>query len=597
MNDLLLSKLPLATRFAFFTGKGGVGKTSVASAIAVALADSGKKVLLVSTDPASNLDEVFGVSVGPTPSAIPEVPGLMAMNLDPEQAARSLRERVIGPYRGILPQASLASMEEQLSGACTVEIAAFDEFSKLVAEPASFGDFDHLLFDTAPTGHTLRLLTLPSAWDGYLETHTGGVSCLGPLAGLQKQKALYEQTAATLADPAATTLVLVTRPEPAANREADKTRADLFHLEIRNLHLVVNGTFEASGGDPLATAIAAGARGALDRMPAELAALPRTTFPLQAHNLVGPVALRTFGLGPGPDLSIVETRSSALASYQPLEGLVDDLVRSGMGVVMTMGKGGVGKTTLAAAVALELARRGQRVHLRTTDPAAHVTWTLGEEVPGLHVSRIDPEAETRAYADRVLAEQGPHLDAKGRALLEEDLRSPCTEEVAVFLAFARLVAQGDDGFVVLDTAPTGHTLLLLDASQSYHREVARTGRAPDEVDRLLVRLRDPAFTRVLIVTLPEPTPVHEAERLQADLERAGIEPHAWIVNRSLAASGTTDALLAARGLAERPWIQRVAQKAPRHVLLPWLEVEPAGIQALGLLAGASRSSALVSPNR
>jgi len=250
---------------------------------------------------------------------------------------------------------------------------------------------------------------------------------------------------------------------------------------------------------------------------------------------------------------------------------------------MTMGKGGVGKTTVAAAIAVELARRGHRVHLSTTDPAAHVVEALNGEVPGLTVSRIDPAVETAAYVEEVLAAQGAGLDPDSRALLEEDLRSPCTEEIAVFRAFARTVAQGGESFVVLDTAPTGHTLLLLDATEAYHRELGRQARdtIPEEVRELLPRLRDPEFTRVLVVTLAEATPVHEAATLQEDLRRAGIEPFAWVINQSFAESGTTDPLLVRRGANELPYLREVTgQLARRTALLRWSEREPVGPDAL-----------------
>ena len=248
---------------------------------------------------------------------------------------------------------------------------------------------------------------------------------------------------------------------------------------------------------------------------------------------------------------------------------------------MTMGKGGVGKTTIAAAIAVSLARMGHRVTLSTTDPAAHVAAAVGEGVPGLTVTRIDPEREVAAYRNEVLTNAGSGLDAAGRAMLEEDLRSPCTEEIAVFRAFARTVDAGKDQFVVLDTAPTGHTILLLDAAEAYHREVLRThADMPEAVRSLLPRLRDQSFTKAIIVTLAEATPVHEAERLQHDLARAGIIPYAWVINQSLFASGTSDALLAQRGRHEIPFIQRVTSElAPRSVLIPWT-ARPSGIVEL-----------------
>lgn len=571
------------TRYLFFTGKGGVGKTSLSCAVGLAMADAGKKVLIVSTDPASNLDEVLGVDLGQAPTAVPGAPGLCALNIDPEAAARAYRERMVAPYRGILPAAAIQSMEEQFSGACTVEIAAFDEFSKLLGDPAATADFDHVIFDTAPTGHTLRLLTLPTAWSEFIASSTGGASCLGPLAGLEKQKALYAATVQRLADADETTVILVSRPEGASLREAERTRIELAELGVGNLQLAVNGVFAAEGqGDAVALAMARRAAAALAAMPTALATLPTATIPFLPKGTVGLEALRLMAHPENAPAPEAHAGMPPAALPPGLAGLVEEIARAGHGVVMTMGKGGVGKTTVAAAIALALAGKGSKVTLSTTDPAAHVAATLDGHVDGLTVTRIDPALEVAQYTREVLEKAGKSLDAGGRAMLEEDLRSPCTEEIAVFRAFARTVDAGRDGFVVLDTAPTGHTILLLDAAEAYHREVMRTqGDMPESVHQLLPRLRDKDFTRVLIVTLPEATPVHEAERLQGDLDRAGIQPFAWVINQSLLASGTREPRLCQRGGYEIPFIRRVAdQLARRCALIPWLPEAPTGPQGL-----------------
>jgi arsenite-transporting ATPase len=579
----------LATRHLFFTGKGGVGKTSVACATAVRLADAGKRVLLVSTDPASNLDEVLGVSLATRPTPVPSAPGLSALNLDPEAAARAYRERVIGPYRNLLPAAAVRSMEEQLSGACTVEIAAFDEFARLLGDPSATAEFGHVLFDTAPTGHTLRLLTLPSAWTGFVDQSAFGTSCLGPLAGLEHQRKLYEATVAALADAARTTMILVVRPEPSALAEAVRTSGELAALGVNNQRLVVNAVFDARSDDPVALALERRGREALAAIPPSLAGLPRTMLPLRAGALLGVEALRTMD---APLAVPAGTAALPVATGGGLASLVGGLAAVDRGVILTMGKGGVGKTTVAAAIAVELARRGLRVRLSTTDPAAHVAASVGTPPPGLTVSRIDPAAETGGYTEEVLSTVGAQLDAKGRALLEEDLRSPCTEEVAVFRAFARAVAEGEDGVVILDTAPTGHTVLLLDAAESYHREVLRQGsRMPDSVRRLLPRLRDPAFTRVLLVTLPEATPVHEAGALQEDLLRAGITPFAWVVNQSLSPVTTRDPVLVARRAAEAPYLAEVSELASRVAVVPWVPEPPTGESALMRLVRVAEEAA------
>ena len=575
-----------STRHAFFTGKGGVGKTSLSCATGLALADAGKHVLIVSTDPASNLDEVLGVALNQSPTAVPGAPNLWALNIDPEASAQAYRERMVAPYRGLLPEAAIRSMEEQFSGACTVEIAAFDEFSKLLGDPTTTQAFDHVIFDTAPTGHTLRLLTLPSAWDEFISSSTGGASCLGPLAGLEKQKKLYAATVARLSNPHETTVILVSRPERASLREAERTRAELIALGVSNLQRVINGVFIAQApGDAIADAMSQRAAVALAEMPVGLAALPGATIEFLPKGTVGLEALRAMAHPEELPLPLERSLPSMADLPAGLKSYIDALADIGHGVIMTMGKGGVGKTSVAAAIAFNLAQRGFPVTLSTTDPAAHVAATAEEGTMGLTVTRIDPDQEVRLYTEEVLAKASKSLDAAGLAMLEEDLRSPCTEEIAVFRAFARTVDQGKGGFVVLDTAPTGHTILLLDAAEAYHREVERTqGEIPEAVKALLPRLRDKDFTQVFVVTLPEATPVHEAARLQSDLRRAGIEPYAWVINQSLLASGTLNPILMERGAYEVPYIKLVTETlSARCALIPWLPVPPVGQQGLSQL--------------
>ena len=564
------------TRILFFTGKGGVGKTSSACATAIGLAEAGKRILLVSTDPASNLDEVLGVHLTSAPTAVPGVARLWALNIDPEQAAHDYRERLVGPVRGLLPPAVVQSMEEQLSGGCTMEIAAFDEFSKLLGDPVITAEYDHVLFDTAPTGHTLRLLELPAAWSSFIETNAGGTSCLGPLAGLAAQKTLYAASNAALRDGGRTTLVLVARPDTASLREAERTRAELAQLGVRKVCLILNGIFEAHDlADPVAVAMAARARASRAGIPEGLRDLPRVEVPLLPHGLVGIDALKTLNtqntLGSN-DISpriAVPLDDQERAGFVDLDALLQPIAARGKGVIMTMGKGGVGKTTLAVRIATKLAGQGFQVTLTTTDPAAHVEQALGERPPTLTVARIDPAVEVRRYTEATLAQAGQGLDAQGRALLEEDLRSPCTEEIAVFRAFAETVAQGEDRFVIIDTAPTGHTLLLLDAAESYHREVLRkASEAPEAVRQLLPRLRDPAFTHIVLVTLPEATPIHEAIALERDLARAGIQPFAWVVNQSLTPLRVTDPVLRSRQVGEAVHLRELLGRTSRIALEP-----------------------------
>lgn len=585
-----LKLLAKPNRHLFFTGKGGVGKTSISCATAIALADRGLSVLLVSTDPASNLDEMLGVPLGSDPKPIPGVPGLFAMNIDPETAAEDYRRRVLDQMDPSATDKEKATVREQLSGACTTEIAAFDEFVGLLADENP--QFDHIIFDTAPTGHTLRLLSLPKAWTGFLEANERGASCLGPHSGLKMQEQRFREALECLGDPARTTIVLVTRAERGAIREAARTAGELNELGLSNQMLVVNGRFTPSDtSDRVAAAFAAEQTQALTALPAGLAGLPRDEVALQPFDMVGLAALRALL---APSRTVAQTAvsaHSAIPDLPHLSALVDDVEAGGKGLVMVMGKGGVGKTTIAAAVAVGLAARGHSVHLTTTDPAAHLSFVVGSEaMPGLTVDRIDPEAETARYIEKIMTTKGRDLDEDGKALLREDLASPCTEEVAVFHAFSRVVGEARSSFVVIDTAPTGHTLLLLDATGAYHRQMTRhlDESAPGRMVTPLMRLQDPAYTRVVLVTLPETTPVSEAGALQDDLRRAGIEPYGWVINKSMAITGTTDPLLAARIKGEAIQIERVKRDfASRVYGLDFRAVAPVGLDELRDIATRS----------
>ncbi|MGL6396908.1 arsenical pump-driving ATPase [Aeromonas veronii] len=571
--------------FLFFTGKGGVGKTSLACASAVALCDAGKRVLLVSTDPASNVGQVFATEIGNRVTAIAAVPGLSALEIDPPAAAKAYRERIVGPVRGKLPESVVRSIEEQLSGACTTEIAAFDEFTALLTDQTLLAEYDHIVFDTAPTGHTIRLLQLPGAWSEFLEQGKGDASCLGPLAGLEKQRSQYGEAVAALADAARTRLVLVARAQQSTLREVARTHEELAAIGLLNQQLVINGLFPegAIAGDPLAMALWRREQQALSQMPQGIKGLAQDHIPLLATSLVGVDSLRQLLQSEGTAAQFLTAHSTVKQAQPELSSLVDELAADdGHGLIMLMGKGGVGKTTLAAAVAVELASRGLPVHLTTSDPAAHLSETLAGSLPHLEVSRIDPHAETERYRAQVLATKGAALDEQGRALLEEDLRSPCTEEIAVFQAFSRIIREADKRFVVMDTAPTGHTLLLLDATGAYHREIARQmGNKGLHFTTPMMQLQDPKQTKVLIVTLPEPTPVQEAANLQADLRRAGIEPWGWLINHSLQQAAVSSPLLQLRAERQLPHIEAVEQQhASRYAVVPLLAEEPVGPDAL-----------------
>ena len=502
------------TRHLFCNGKGGVGKTSLSAAAALKMADAGREVLLVSTDAASNLDEMLGVALRNTPAPVPGAPGLWVLNIDPRNAAEAYRQRVLTQMGAAATETELSTVREQFSGACTTEIASFDAFAALLSDDA--GHFDHIVFDTAPTGHTTRLLSLPKASSGFLEGNDRGASCLGPHAGLKMQEARFKAASEALSDPALTTVVLVTRPDKGAILEAARTSEDLRELGLTNQRLAINGVFHASDrSDAVARAIDDLGQLALAEMPQSLRELPQDFAPLRAFDTVGLPALRA--LLASRTLIVDPARAAPIASAEPvapiqgLAALADALAATGYGLIMVMGQGGVGKTTVAAALALGLIQRGKTVHLSTTDPAAHLAATLEGEVQGLQVSRIDPKVETRRHVDKIMAAR-----------------------------------------------------------------------------------QDPSYTKIILVTLPEATPVSQAAPLQEDLRRANVEPCAWVLNKSVLAAGTRDPLLAERLAGERRQIERMpAGLTQRLFTLPWLTVPPIGFAALSKLACNTTTATVV----
>ena len=570
MKAFNLSDIDL-TKYLFFTGKGGVGKTSIACATAVGLADKGKKILLISTDPASNLQDVFNQSLNGHSSEITEIPGLTVVNLDPEQAAAEYRERVIAPFRGKLPESVIQNMEEQLSGSCTVEIAAFNEFSDFITDAQKQLEFDHIIFDTAPTGHTLRMLQLPSAWSTFISESTHGASCLGQLSGLEERKEIYKKAVETLSDTGTTRLMLVSRPEIAPLKEAARSSHELQLLGIKNQILIINGVLQQlDKNDSVSSQLHERQQKALQSMPAELSGYPLYHVPLRSYNLSSIADIRRMLYS---DSLFNEVNYKPVAAPKDVDEMVDDLYTSGKRVIFTMGKGGVGKTTLATEIALKLTRLGAKVHLTTTDPANHLNYELAVRA-GITVSRIDEAEVLEKYKNEVRNKAAEAVTAEDMEYIEEDLRSPCTQEIAVFKAFAEIVDKAETEIVVIDTAPTGHTLLLLDATQSYHKEVERTqGEVTGAVANLLPRLRNSKETEVVIVTLPEATPVFEAERLQMDLQRAGINNKWWVVNACLSLTDTQNSFLKAKAQNELVWIKKVEQLSQGNTaLIEWRNI-------------------------
>ena len=567
------------TKYLFFTGMGGVCKTSTACATAVTLADNGLKVLIISTDPASNLQDVFHTELNNKGVAISDVPNLVVANLDPITAAAEYRESVIAPYRGLLPEAVLKNMEEQLSGSCTVEIASFNEFSKFITDAKVQEDYDHILFDTAPTGHTLRMLQLPSAWSNFISENTHGASCLGQLSGLEDKKEIYRKAVDTLSDGALTTLILVSRPEETPLKEAERASLELSEIGVHNQMLIMNGIL-TEYDDEISSSLFKKQQKAMNSLPKGIKELQSYSIPLRSYNITGLGHIRAFLEKEEFVICKEEVRSKDIHG---LKNVIEDLYISNKKVIFTMGKGGVGKTTIAASIALGLAAKGRKVHLTTTDPAAHLKFVIRES-EHISLSYIDEKEELHKYQREVLTKARETMNEQDVAYVEEDLRSPCTQEIAVFRAFAEIVDKAEEQVVVIDTAPTGHTLLLLESTQSYNQEIKRSqGDVPEAARKLLPRLRNPEETEVIIVTLAETTPVYEALRLEEDLKRAGIFTKWWVINSSLHQTGTSNKLLIAKASNETQWINKVdTHSKGNFALINWSPEEIKGDHLLRL---------------
>ena len=568
------------TKYLFFTGKGGVGKTSTACAIAVALADEGKKIMLISTDPASNLQDVFNTELDNKGVPIKEVPNLVVANFEPEAAAYEYKESVLAPYRGKLPESVIKNMEEQLSGSCTVEIAAFNEFSGFITDEKAAKEYDHIIFDTAPTGHTLRMLQLPSAWTNFISESTHGASCLGQLSGLEDKKEIYKNAVDNLADKDKTTLVLISRPETSALIEAERASHELQDIGVINQLLIINGVLQEHD-DELSSKIYNIQQEILKNIPEKLKELETFEIPLRPYNITGIENIRS--LFKSGKVKYTEEKLN-IENIPTLSTVIEDLYKNDKKVIFTMGKGGVGKTTIAATIAVELAKKGKKVHLTTTNPAAHLKLVIDESY-GITISSIDEKKELERYAEEVLSKARETMSEDDIAYVEEDLRSPCTQEIAVFRAFAEIVERSENEVVVIDTAPTGHTLLLLESTQSYNKEIERTqGETPESVKNLLPKLKDDKLTEVIIVTLAEATPFYEAKRLQEDLNRAGIFSKWWVINSSFYATNTTNETLKAKASNEVQWINKINEVSKGNLaVIKWTPEELKGANLSKLL--------------
>ncbi|WP_160673583.1 arsenical pump-driving ATPase [Clostridium sp. C8-1-8] len=554
-------------KFIFFTGKGGVGKTSTACATAVTLADNGNKVLIVSTDPASNLQDVFNINLSSVHQQVETAPNLFVVNLNPEEAARKYKESIVGPYRGKLPDVVIAEMEEKLSGSCTLEVSAFNEFSDYITNDEIQKKYDYIIFDTAPTGHTLRLLELPAAWNKYVNEQDTENLSVGQLSGLQSRREDCKKAVDTLSDPNMTKMILVSRAENIPLLETARALKELEELEISNFTIVINGLVN-SGNDSISDNFYKKQQIALQNIPEELKNIETFFIPLRSYNISGIDNIRMM-LKDDRIKDVIINQDEL--NLKGLKHLINDLYNSKKKVVFTMGKGGVGKTSIAAAVALGLSEKGAKVHLTTTDPADHLQYIIQQDSK-ITLSKIDEKKVLEEYKSEVLSEAEQTMSKEDIDYLKESLKTPCTQEIAVFRAFSKIVEKADDEIVVIDTAPTGHTLLLLDSSERNYKQIESSQvEVPNSVRKLLPRLRNKNDTEVIIVTLPEITPIYEATRLEEDLKRAGIFTKWWVINSSLLLTNTKNDLLRVKASSELQWINKTINYTNNNcVITPWI---------------------------
>jgi len=600
------------THYIFFSGKGGVGKTTMAAATAIHHARSGKKTLIVTTDPASNLADVFEQAIGHRIAAINGIPNLHAMEIDPDAATKEYKERLIGPYRGVMPEDVIASLEENLSGPCTTEMAAFDRFIDFME-----GDeYEVIVFDTAPTGHTIRLLELPVDWSRHIEQSAkgSGQTCLGPVQTIQDSKEKYDRATALLRDPARTTFVFVTRPESLSLYETMRARKELETIGIRSGLTVINGILPQEACDAVFFQRKFEAQQRVISDTEATIGTPTRRMFLRDGEVKGTAGLASVaaelyeGTRSAPSSDAPACKPEQAASPAPdLDRLLLPIPGKGTRALFFTGKGGVGKTTVSCVVAVHLADRGYKTLIVTTDPAAHLGEVFGVCVgsdpvriaENLSAVMIDQQQAFAEYKERVLSESRGTCSPEMLAAMEEELNSPCTEEMAAFDKFIRFIEGHDYDVVVFDTAPTGHTLRLLDLPFDYARQVemmvssdenaAVKQETGNRFREIIALLRDPQRAVFSLVLYPESTPIMESWRALLDLKRAGIETQLIVTNLVLPQEACHNAFFRNRRRMQLKYLKEIDEKFALPVLrFPLMGEEIRGLDLLRAATAALR---------
>jgi len=606
----------MSTKFIFFSGKGGVGKTSMACAHAVRYADESQRTLIVTTDPASNLADVFEQEIGHQITPIAGVPNLWAMEIDPDKATQEYIARAMAPLRAAFPPQMVQVMEEQMSGPCTAEVAAFDRFTDFLELPSQNGNsYDVVIFDTAPTGHTIRLLELPAEWSQSINTASAGSgqTCIGPAAAIQDAKHKYERALASLRDAQATSFIFVLHPEAISIRETQRAIGELRKLDIQNYRLIINGIIpHEATQNPLFAARAGMQAHYLVQIDGEFS-LPKQRMTLQAGEIKGLERLREVAriFFDGEDATDVFEGQGAQPEGTGIISALDEVrmriqPNGHRRTVFFAGKGGVGKTIASCITAVWLARQGYKTLLLTTDPAAHLGDVLdspvGDEIapvsgqPDLWAVKIDPKAAAETYKARILE------DARQRGrpesaikVMEEELESPCTEEMAAFDKFIKYASQDEWDTVVFDTAPTGHTLRLLELPVDWSQQIdvkvfasvdtsAADDVAKQRFGKVIEMMRDPAQSTFTFVMYPEATPILEAWRAAQELGTVGIHPSLVVANMVIPSQQATTAFVQSRRLMQEKYLAEIGERFRVPVVqIPLLPQEIKGLKMLAEL--------------
>lgn len=529
----------METKFIFFSGKGGVGKTSMACTTSVYYADQGKKTLIVTTDPAANLADVFEQEIGHKITKINGIENLFAMEIDPEKATNEYKERSLAPMRELFDEEMLKIAEEQLSGPCTEEMASFDKFIDFMEEDS----FDMVIFDTAPTGHTIRLLELPVDWSKHIEESSkgSGQTCMGPVALIQESKKKYDDAIAKLRNPERTDFIFVMQPEQTSLEETIRSSNELKEIGIKTTKIIINGFI------PKAEAIHPFFKSRYDMQQSYLN---------KAKATFKNTCIETMELFDSELKGIEMFRKSALKLFKTKVSNknIEHLIYPEKGKrknIFFSGKGGVGKTSMACITAIQTAQKGYKTLLMTTDPAAHIGKVLDKPVTNeitkidgvvnLYAVEIDQKKATEDYKNKILTDAKDRFDESTLKAMEEELNSPCTEEMAAFQKFIEYANLDDFEVIVFDTAPTGHTLRLLELPMDWSKQIQlKAGlstkisqadkKQKEQFDRVIEMMRDEEVTTFGFVMYPEKTPIIEAYRASKELETVGIKTQLAIAN-------------------------------------------------------------------